>query len=384
MSLGLRIHGMKRRPHPRRAEQKKKRALLAAGAVLAAVLLFFAVRAFPLAPHAPEDTPAPTRAAATPAPTPPPTLSPPALPTRAPDGLSASGSTVTVAWLSDTQHYPKIAPEIFASMTRFLYEEQSRLNLRYIVHTGDFVDDRGSPAQWENAMTPMANLEGIPYGVLAGNHDVGRELDFGVYGELLGEDAMRARPGSEAYYGGSYQNNRGHYDLLELGADPFLFVYMSYGPDNDAIRWINGVFKAYPERIGVLCVHDYFKTDLTYSDAGAALLKKVVKKNPNLYLVLCGHRYTVGHVALELDDDGDGKTDRTVYQMIQNYQGAGSTGGGGYLQFLQFDGENRELRVLSYSPYLDDRRYHDTPGAELEKYPVDPKDEEYVIPYPWG
>ncbi len=333
----------------------------------------------------PRETPQPTffieLIPATPAPSPtaPPTPSP------TPNVLFVEGSEVTtVAWISDTQHYPSDNPGIFTAMTRFLRDEQARLNLKYIVHTGDFVDDFDSAAQWENAMDSMTRLAYIPYGVLAGNHDISVQAqDSSNYWQNLGEEAMKKRPNSESYYGGSYKNNLGHYDLLRIGSNRFIFVYMSYSPDSEAISWINSVFKKYSDRVGILCVHDYFKTDMTLSASGETLLKRVVKKNPNLYLVLCGHRYTVGMKPLDLDDDGDGENDRRVYQMINNYQAAGEMSGSGYMQFLQFDDAKREVRVFSYSPYTDDRRYHDTPGAELEKYPVDPKNEEYVFPYPW-
>lgn len=307
----------------------------------------------------------------------------PPTPIPTPDGLTAAYGTSTVAWISDTQHYSVKAPEVFQQMTRFLSDEQARMNLVYIVHTGDFVDENSSVSQWESTAEAMKTLEDIPYGVLAGNHDVGGELDFGLYGKYFGEEVMRKRPGS-AYYGGSYKNNRGHYDLVDIGENRFVFAYMSYSPDADGIRWLNGVFKEYRDRAGVLCLHDYFKTDMSYSPSGETLLKKVVKKNPNIYLVLCGHRYTVGHKPLDLDDDGDGQSDRRVYELMQNYQAAGKIGGSGYMQFLQFDDTKKEVRVVSYSPYTNDRRYHDTPGAELEKYPVDPEQEEYSFSYPWG
>jgi hypothetical protein len=299
-----------------------------------------------------------------------------------PDGLTAKSGTSTVAWISDTQHYPVKAPEVLQQMTRFLRDEQARMNLNYVVHTGDFVDERSDESQWESAIAAMETLKNIPYGVLAGNHDAGRDSDFSRFSKYFGEEAMLERPES-AYYGGSYKNNRGHYDLMDIGDNRFVFAYMSYAPDKDSIRWLNDVFKEYRDRIGVFCLHEYFKTDMSYSSSGETLFNKVVKKNPNVYLVLCGHRYAVGYKSLDLDDDGDGEVDRRVYELMQNYQAAGQIGGSGYMQFLQFDDIKKEVRVISYSPYMDDRRYYDTPGTELEKYPVDPEQEEYTFSYPW-
>ena len=100
--------------------------------------------------------------------------------------------------------------------------------------------------------------------------------------------------------------------------------------------------------------------------------------------MLSGHRYNVAAVPVSFDDDGDGTADRTVYQMIANYQAAGSEGGSGYMRFLQIDEAAGELRAYSYSPYLEDYRYWDEPGTENEKYPVDPANEEITLPLPWA
>ncbi len=288
----------------------------------------------------------------------------------------------TIGWVSDTQHYAGKYPELYSLLTEFLAKEQANLNLKYIVHTGDLVHNSKVLDEWDVANKAMQALSNLPYGVLAGNHDIGRELDFTNYSRNFGEDAMRART-NNSYYGGSYKNNRGHYDLIRLGSRQFVFVYMSYSPDSQCIRWVNKVFEDYREYVGVLCVHDYFDTDMSYSTQGKLLFDKVVKKNPNIYLVMCGHRYTIGHAKITINDGND-KQKRTVYELISNYQSAGPKGGSAYMQFLQVDEGKGEVRVISYSPYTDDYNYHDTPGAELEKYPVNPKNEEYKFPIPWG
>ena len=76
---------------------------------------------------------------------------------------------------------------------------------------------------------------------------------------------------------------------------------------------------------------------------------------------------------MTLDDDGDGQEDRTVYQIIANYQREGDLGGSGYIRFLRIDEEAGLLRMYSYSPVLDDFNYYDD-GSWLE---------EAVLPLPW-
>ena len=300
------------------------------------------------------------------------------------DALHADGNVYTVAWISDPQHYSDGRTHIFKCMVDFIVERKDDMNLVYIVHTGDTVDSMHSKEQWAGMCAIMDELDAIPYGILGGNHDVGtKKQDYSVFSSHFGREKMKSRRGSEAYYGGDYQDNRGHYDLVTIGGMEMIFVYMSYAPDDACIKWMDKIVKAHSDRIAVLCLHDYFKTDMTLSDSGEQIFERVVKKNKNVYMVMCGHRYNIGCKAIDIDDDGDGEFDRRVYQLMSNYQAAGEEGGSGYMHFLRFDMRTGEIHVISYSPYIDDRRYHDTPGADDEKYPVDPNDEEYSFKMPW-
>ena len=253
------------------------------------------------------------------------------------------------------------------------------MNLRYFAHTGDLVNRYNNEEQWEVAVRAMASLSRIPGGVLAGNHDIhGDDANYKYFSAYFGESQVSFNP----CYGESYKDNRGHYDLWEAGNTKYLFVYMGFAPDDAAIAWVRSVFDRFPDRIGVLCLHDYFKTDLTLSDDGQRFYNKVVSKCPNLYLVLCGHRYNIADVPAVFDDDGDGNIDRTVYQMIGNYQAA-QEGGRGYLRFIQIDEAMEELRVYSYSPLMDDYVYYDDPEHQAEKYAADPAGETVCLPLPW-
>lgn len=250
-------------------------------------------------------------------------------PTAAPDPLRPPEGAYTIAWLSDTQHYSRKYPLIYLDQTAFLKQEAGRLNLAYVVHTGDLVHNREDEAQWAVADEAMRTLDGIPYGVCAGNHDVGTQADdcdYTYFSRYFGEARMAGRP----WYGGSYADNRGHFDLIDAGGTRYVFVYLGYHVDRDGLDFVNETLAAYPDRVGVLCVHSYFDHDCTLTDQGELLYDAVVAKNPNLYLVLCGHRYNSACVPATFDDDGDGTAERTVLQMICNYQAAGHTGKYGY------------------------------------------------------
>lgn len=319
----------------------------------------------------PMDTPAPT---ATPMPTETPEPTPTPRPYCPPEGV------YTVAWISDPQHYSAKFPELYDAMTLFLRDNREQLHLAYIMHTGDLVNETAKDAQWQVASTAQSYIDDIPNGVLAGNHDCQSPEGFGPYATYFGEKRYRDRP----WYGGSYQDNRGHYDLMTIGETDYLFVYMSYGPDKACLKWLNKIFAKYPERVGILLVHDYFEHDgAARSKQGKQLYEQVVTKNPNLYLVFCGHRYGAYRQTTALDDDNDGTPDRTVHEMMFNYQAAGKVGGNGYLRLLQFDDAAGTIHFLTYSPSEDDFNRFDDPLNRETHYEVDETAEDFVIAMPW-
>jgi hypothetical protein len=111
---------------------------------------------------------------------------------------------------------------------------------------------------------------------------------------------------------------------------------------------------------------------------GQELFEKIVLPNENIFLTLSGHTHGV---ALNIKRDV-GKPGRTVVEMLANYQffevdGERRTG---HFRLLQFDVDNSEVSVNTYSPVLDDHNAfeydtavgrHYTPQADEFTVPVD-------------
>ncbi len=290
-----------------------------------------------------------------------------------PDGV------YTIAWMSDPQHYSKKFPETYYAMTGFLRDHREEMNLAYIINTGDLVHNTDLDSEWDVADRAQAMIDEIPNGVLAGNHDVLDPIGYKTFCARFGEKRYQNKP----WYGGSYENNRGHYDLLTIGETDYLFVYMGFAPSQKGIDWVRGVFKQYPDRVGVLCLHDYYTKTQTLSEDGKKWHDQVVKKSPNVYMVLCGHKYGAYCFPESFDDDGDGKDDRTVYQMLFNYQASLRDGGGGYLRLMHINEAEGTMHNLTYSPVFEDFNRFDDPANREEYYPFDEKNEEFVLPLPW-
>ncbi|MBQ7277946.1 MAG: metallophosphoesterase [Clostridia bacterium] len=296
------------------------------------------------------------------------------------EGYEAPAGVQTVAWLTDTQHYSNTFPEIYPIMTGFLRDNAEKMNLVYVVHTGDLVHRNANIDNWEVARAAQDLINDIPNGVLAGNHDMEPSTGgYENYYTYFGKDKYDSQP----CYGESFQNNRGHYDLVTISGRDYIFVYMSHAPDEKALSFIRDSFNKYPDRPGILCLHDFITTEGTLSEAGEEIRQKVVAQCPNIYMVLCGHRYGLYTLVDAFDDDGDGVQDRTVYEIMMNYQAAGKEGGSGYLRLMQFDEGRGEVRCINYSPYLNDYNWLDDPNHKEPRYEMDDKSESFVLPMPW-
>ncbi|MFC4321542.1 lamin tail domain-containing protein [Litchfieldia salsa] len=264
----------------------------------------------------------------------------------------------TFVWMSDTQYYSESYPYIFDRQTQWIAEKQEEMKIKYVFHTGDLVDEADKEYQWLHADNYMKVLDDqeIPYGVLAGNHDVNQVTnDYTQYYQYFGENRFKEKP----YYGGSYLNNRGHYDLISVDGNDYIMAYLGWGVTDEGIAWMNEVLAAHPDRKAILSFHEYLLSTGTRHPLGEKLYNEIVVPNENVIAVLSGHYHEAQTLIDRIDDNGDGTPDRAVYQMLADYQ-AGPEGGQGYMRLLHFDTDQNRVMVNTYSPYLDDYNYYDT------------------------
>lgn len=273
------------------------------------------------------------------------------------------------AWETDTQIYAESFPYHYKNMNQWIVDNKKDWKIKYVLHTGDITDDYDMETQWKNADTAMKIFDdaGMPYGVLAGNHDVGAGLEnYTNYQKYFGADRFK----NKDYYGGSYKNNLGHYDLITENGQDFIILYMSWDIYTNEINWMNKVLKKYPNRKAIIALHRYTrgseKANTPITDyAGKLIQTNVVAKNPNVIAVLNGHYSGASMNVMGFDDDKDGVKERTVYEICTDYQ-SNDQGGAEYVKLLYFDLKNNKIYVNSYSPYKKDFNYYDNP--KLENY----------------
>ncbi len=185
----------------------------------------------------------------------------------------------------------------------------------------------------------------MPYGVVEGNHDRGSDL----YEKYFGADRFSESP----VYGESHEDNRQHYDLVDVGGKQVMMLYLTWDMTEEDVAWAKKKLAEHPEVPAIVSVHAYLNTDGSYGEQGEEIFNRIVKPHDNVKAVLGGHYHGVAH---NVKDLGGG---RQVTEILADYQSA-DEGGLGYMRLLQFDTDADKMIVDTYSPSQDDSNYFDS------------------------
>src|SRR5262247_956148 len=82
----------------------------------------------------------------------------------------AAPGDFTIIHLPDTQYYTKNGLGIFSAQTQWIVNNKNLMNIVYVAHSGDCVDDGDAMKLIENPAT-TGLINGLPYGIAVGNHD---------------------------------------------------------------------------------------------------------------------------------------------------------------------------------------------------------------------
>lgn len=267
--------------------------------------------------------------------------------------LGSDASDFSVIVLPDTQYYSQLYPEIFMAQTDWIADHKDDLNIVFVSHLGDLVQNNDRyETEWQVADAAMSVLDDVvPYGVLPGNHD----MQVGGAANFYEQYFPASRFEHQRWWGGSFNNNRYNYQLFSAGGDDYVTLHLQYCPTREAIAWGNQVLAEYPDRKAIVSTHGYLRANALHlkncqnkSDGdinGAQMWNQLVKKNPNVFMVLAGHIPGIARL--------DGLEDRVVYQLLSDYQNF-PMGGSGYLRIMTFEPQHDMIRVRTYSPYLDE------------------------------
>jgi hypothetical protein len=267
-----------------------------------------------------------------------------------------SSENFTIVALPDTQYYSKTYAWIFENQTEWIVQNENEKNIVFVAHMGDIVNEYFEDYEWQFADNAMSILDNkVPYGILPGNHDIAPDRSAPKYENHF----PASRYEGYGYWGGSYDSrsvissspNMNNYQLFSAGGMNFIALNLQYNPPADVISWAGNVLNKYKNRRAIISTHAYLDLNGTILFEGRHIWDNLVVPHNNVFLVLCGHMYADSEPgeAQKIDNLGN----RTVYQLLADYQGLPPSGGDGWLRLMEFVPSENTIFVKTYSPYLD-------------------------------
>jgi hypothetical protein len=286
-------------------------------------------------------------------------------------------SSFALAVLPDTQFYSRYATssesnqyqrhygnEPFAAQTNWVARNAAALNIPFLIHLGDVVDQVGKPEQWKVADSAMQVLEvnKVPYSILAGNHDVVNDLDY-TGDQTKGTDTQRVlanepylqwfgtrRAQRQATFGGRDSTGFHEYHIFTAQEQKFMVLSLSWRISDAGIAWARKVMADNPTLPVILVNHQLLNIAADAlspleTDYGKMLWEKLIRDNDQIFMTLNGHHH--GAARLTKTNNFGNAVEEMVVDYQMDYQG-----GNGLMRLYEFDLTNNQIKVLSFSPWV--------------------------------
>ena len=334
------------------------------------------------------------------------------------ENLPAERSPLTIAVIGD-QQVPIRKKEFYPSFIRqieWLSENAEAINLRFVTQVGDIIENGHVHEQWKLADAAMAVLDGginadgkkgIPWNVAYGNHEVnfkekgsdpsGKKAD--LFRSYFGGNTISThRYSNQKSFKGVSSNELNTYHIIqgagEKSGRQFLMLNLEYDvpghkkdskvleedrPKFDAIQWAQGVLDQHHKMPTVITTHvfegkKYGPPNRPYSkgpgrNSQIQIFEKLVRNNPQVFLVLSGHTSEDSH-QVKTNDAG-----YKVLQLVTDYNKVLPHGGGGYMRLIKIDESKETLAVKTFTPGI--------PQDPEPKYRKGPKSE-FTVRFDWN
>ena len=263
----------------------------------------------------------------------------------------------TFAVLPDTQYYSESFPAHFSAQTQWIVDNRSSHNIVFVSHVGDLVENGAqgvnmNSAEWMVANSAMGILDSnepdLAYGAVLGNHDydvVHNQSSANQYVNYFGS----SRYAGSTWYGGSSADQFNHYQVFSAGGREFLHLALEWQPRASSVAWAQSVLDMQPDTPTIITTHEYsvpFPFGATgRTGPGDMIFDELVNDSSQVFMVLSGHVLGEFH-STAVNDEGE-----DVFELLANYQGR-DNGGDGWMRLLEFDENNNQINVRTYSPTL--------------------------------
>jgi hypothetical protein len=294
---------------------------------------------------------------------------------RAAQQFSMSGAGFTLVGLPDTQNYSSDFPEQFIAQTNWVALNQNALDIRYVSHYGDLVNDSDQPYQWVNADAAMSVLDasGVPYGVCPGNHDitpsggVGQPYTPIPYLQNFGPARFQDRE----WFGGSSPTGMSSWSFVDAGGLTLLQIHLDCDTPVRELAWAQAVLDRHRDVPAMVTTHRYLQDAEDYTSGVPVvasgryprswyLIEDVyhpegiqsedfylwfLRRNPSIFMVTCGHFHE------EFRQTSPNVRGLPIHEILADYQDD-PNGGDGWMRIMRFDVAAGTIDVDTYSPTL--------------------------------
>jgi len=272
----------------------------------------------------------------------------------------------TIPVLPDTQGEVGSKPEMFNCQLQWIADKKDSLNIPFVLHVGDIVNF-DNVTHYVNASNGFKILDNakIPYVLCLGNHDTEA---VGVNSGSAASDVpgathlnLRKTTKFNTYFPvsrlmgqqGRYEEGKSDnaYYTFKAGGLDWLVVSLEFCARKEPVEWAGKVVAEHPKHNVIILTHYHLNGsgDIAERNAGYGDLSPyeiydmLIKKYPNILLVLCGHTGS----STWRNDRGD--NGNRIYQILQDYQGENM--GDGYIRLLEINPERGAITGKIYSPY---------------------------------
>lgn len=260
----------------------------------------------------------------------------------------------TLAVMPDTQYLfddDSIHPEPLTASLRYLQRERQRQGIAFLAHLGDLTEN-GLPHEvnaFDRAWRRLRH-SGIPYSLLAGNHDVGGDTtDARGATPYLGAFRRSTRePGVVAVSPDGYSTA---HRFTAAGRD-WMVLALDWRLSEAGFAWADAVLRTH-RLPTVLTTHDLVQADAgdgvaAPSEYGQQLWDRLVRRHDHVFLTLNGHFWPSGRTTM-VNDAG-----HEVHLHLANYQQR-YYGGAAMVRLYRFDLARGVIDVETLAPWVTER-----------------------------
>lgn len=266
----------------------------------------------------------------------------------------------TVALIGDTQKAVEYYPETVKESMRWLVEQKSALNLKYLISMGDIVDDvdkeldsRADPdKQLTDARAAYDILAdgNVPFVLTLGNHDY-EDMAFSdrisdKFNEYFPLSVYDGLPEFGGAYGDTVENT---YHFFENGNQKYMILSLGHNPTDEMLAWANRIVSENSDRKVIVVVHAYInggenaKDETTEFSSGGygqrnpqgdKIWNNLLRKHENIFMVTCGHELALDNKRV-VRSRVYGDNGNVIDQFMTNPADI-EYGGGGLIVLLTF------------------------------------------------